>query len=100
MSRRQTTKEDVRAIIALFNMGHTMKEILNETAICFHSVKRLNKEYRYIGRRSLPIAKPKTGRPKIITHRTVDVVNRLVNSQPSITVKEINRNILQHISCL
>ncbi|KAK7018696.1 hypothetical protein SK128_026495, partial [Halocaridina rubra] len=101
MSRRQTTKEDVRAIIALFNMGHTMKQISRETAGCFRSVKRLTKEYQDTGRRSLPIAKPKTGRPKIITHRTRNVVKRLVDSQPSIRVKEvkeINSNILQHIS--
>ncbi|KAK7076400.1 hypothetical protein SK128_024786, partial [Halocaridina rubra] len=101
MSRRQTTKEDVRAITALFNMGHTMKDISRETSFCLHSVQCLTKEYWDIGRRSLPVAKPKTGRTKIITQRIVNVVKRLVDTQPSITakeVKEINSNILQNIS--
>ncbi|KAK7071603.1 hypothetical protein SK128_008603, partial [Halocaridina rubra] len=57
--------------------------------------------YRDTGRQSLPVAKPKTGRPKIITQRTVNVVKRLVDTQPSITAKEvqeINSNNLQHLS--
>ncbi|KAK7081848.1 hypothetical protein SK128_025919, partial [Halocaridina rubra] len=58
-------------------------------------------EYQDTDQRSLPVAKPETGRPKIITQRTVNVVKRRVDIQPSITakeVKEINSNILQHAS--
>lgn len=61
LSRRQTTK-DVRAIIAFFNKGVTMKEIAMETGVCLRSVQRLTEQYCDTGHRCLPIAKLRTWR--------------------------------------
>lgn len=101
MSRRQTTKEDVRAVIALFNKGHSMREISAETGVCLRSVQRLTQQYRDTGCQSLPSAKPKTGRRKMINPRTVNVLKRQVDTHPSITaraVKETNSNLLGQVS--
>lgn len=101
MSRRQTTKEDVRAVIALFNKGHSMKEISTETGVCLRSVQRLTQQYRDTGCQSLPAAKPKTGRRKMINPRTVNVLKRQVDTHPSITaraVKETNSSLLGQAS--
>ena len=101
MPRRQTSSEDVAAIIAMFNTGHTLKEISSETGVCLRSVQRLTKEYRDAGDGNLPVAKPKTGRHRIITPRTLSIIKREVDSQPSITAKEVkerNTSLLRNVS--
>ena len=101
MPRRQTTSEDVRAVIALFNKGHSTKEISSETGVCLRSVQRITQQYRDTGGQCLPAAKPKACRRKIIKPRTVNVLKRQVDTYPSITaraVKEINSILLGQVS--
>lgn len=97
MLGRQTIK-DVRAVIAFFNKGHSIKEISTETELCFRGVQRLTQQYRDTEHQSLPAVKP--SRRKMINPKTVNV-ERQVDTHPSIkarAVKETNSNLPEYCS--
>ena len=101
MSRRVTTKEDVAAVIALYKADHDTKFISEQTGVGVRVVQNLIKRFREEGEDALPAPKPKTGRPKLVSPRTLKVISRQVKAEPFLTarqVKEKNPGLLSHCS--
>ncbi|KAG7172092.1 putative winged helix-turn-helix domain containing protein 6 [Homarus americanus] len=101
MSRRVTTREDIAAVIALYKANHVPRQISARTGVGLRVVQNLVKRFRELGEDVLPSPLPKSGRPKLLSPRTLKVISRQVRSNPSLTardVKERNPCLLSHIS--
>ncbi|KAG7167265.1 putative Transposase-containing protein 20 [Homarus americanus] len=101
MSRRVTTRDDIAAVIALYKANHVLKEISAQTGVALRVVQNLVKRFRDLGEDELPAPLPKSGRPKLLSPRTLEVISRQVRSNPSLTaheVKERNPRLLSHVS--
>ena len=102
MLRRQTSKEDIRAAIAVFNKGHSMKEISTAArVVCTAAASHPATPWHRMSD-SLPAAKLMTGGRKLISPRTFSVLKRQVDTHSSITasiVKETNSNLLGQGKC-
>ena len=101
MSRRSTTKEDIKAVITLYKAKHKVSEIVTLTGMCKRSVQRFIKKFKDSDETLTPVPKPKTGRPKLISRRTGKVLNRQVSRNPRSTareLKETNPHLLGNVS--
>ncbi|KAG7171129.1 putative Transposase-containing protein 15 [Homarus americanus] len=101
MSRRVTTRDDIAAVIALYKANHVLREISAQTGVALRVVQNLVKRFRDLGEDELPAPLPKSGRPKLLSPRTLKVISRQVRSNPSLTareVKERNPRLLSHVS--
>ncbi|KAG7163409.1 putative Transposase-containing protein 5 [Homarus americanus] len=101
MSRRVTTRDDIAAVIALYKANHVLREISAQTGVALRVVQNLVKRFRDLGEDELPAPLPKSGRPKLLSPRTLKVISRQVRSSPSLTareVKERNPCLLSHVS--
>ncbi|KAG7170169.1 hypothetical protein Hamer_G012421 [Homarus americanus] len=73
----------------------------NNTGVALRVVQNLVKCFRELGEDVLPAPLPKSGRPKLLSPRTLKVTSRQVQSNPSLTareVKERNPRLLSHVS--
>ncbi|KAG7169820.1 Helicase POLQ-like 2, partial [Homarus americanus] len=100
MSRRVTTRDDIVAVIALYKVNHVLREISAQTGVALRVVQNVVKHFRDLGEDKLPAPLPKSGRPKLLSPRTLKVISRQVRSNPSLTareVKERNPRLLSHV---
>ncbi|KAG7155051.1 Transposable element Tcb1 transposase-like 7 [Homarus americanus] len=103
MSRRVITRDDIAAVIALYKANHVLREISAQTGVALQVVQNLVKRFRDLGEDELPAPLPKSGRPKLLSPRTLKVISRQVRSNPSLTareVKERNPRLLCHVSLI
>ncbi|KAG7163142.1 Ubiquinone biosynthesis protein COQ9-like [Homarus americanus] len=101
MSRRVTARDDIAAVIALYKANHVLREISAQTGVALRVVQNLVKRFCDLGEDELPAPLPKSGRPKLLSPRTLKVISRQVRSNPSLTaheVKERNPRLLSHVS--
>lgn len=101
MAYRTLKPCDVTRIIALYKAGINNKEISRQTAINLRSVQRVICRFKEDGERLEPKPKPKSGRPRKFTERTLNSIKRQDNIQPSITAREIkdrNPRLLGNVS--
>ncbi|KAG7157859.1 putative Transposase-containing protein 21, partial [Homarus americanus] len=99
--KRVTTRDDIAAVIALYKANHVLREISAQTGVALRVVQNLVKRFRDLGEDELPAPLPKSGRPKLLSPRTLKVISRQVRSNPSLTareVKERNPRLLSHVS--
>ena len=82
MSRRSTTKEDIKAVITLYKAKHKVSEIVTLTVMCKRSVQCFIKKFKDSDETLTPVPKPKTGRSKLISRRTSKVLDRQVSHNP------------------
>ncbi|KAG7174513.1 putative Transposase-containing protein 18, partial [Homarus americanus] len=97
MSRRVTTIDDIAAVIALYKANRVLREISAQTGVALRVVQNLVKRFRDLGEDELPAPLPKSGRPKLLSPRTLNVISRQVLSNPSLTAREKSR-LLSHVS--
>lgn len=88
MARRQTTHDDTTAIITLVKAGHSLPDISRQTSVPLRTVQRLVKRFREEGAQDIPVRRPRSGRPRIVSPRTVRVLQRQVEHSPKKTARE------------
>ncbi|KAG7165639.1 putative Transposable element Tcb1 transposase-like 10, partial [Homarus americanus] len=81
MSRRVTTRVDITAVIALYKANHELRDISAQTGVRLRVVHKLVKSYRELGEDMLPFPLPKSGRPKLLSLRTLEVISRQINTR-------------------
>ena len=89
MSRKVTTKEDVVAVIALYKAEHDTGFISSQTGVSVRVVQKLIKRFREEGEVEIPAPRPKTGRPKLVSPRSLKVMERQIKVDPSLTARQL-----------
>ncbi|KAG7158712.1 hypothetical protein Hamer_G011380 [Homarus americanus] len=89
MSRMVTTRDDIAAVIALYKANHVLREISAQTGVALRVVQNLVKRFRDLGEEEFPAPLPKSGRPKLLSPRTLKDISRQVRSNPSLTAREV-----------
>lgn len=101
MSRRVTSRDDVVAVISLYKRGHELKHIAAQTGVNLRCVQKLVKRFKEEGEEDIPVPKPRSGRPRLISPRSLKVIARQVETSPSLTAREIkekNPHLLSSVS--
>ncbi|KAG7172016.1 putative Transposase-containing protein 2, partial [Homarus americanus] len=91
MSRRVTTRDDIAAVIALYKANHVLREVSAQTGVALRVVQNLVKRFRDLGEDELPAPLPKSGRPKLLSPRTLKVISRQVR-------ETLPPRLLSHVS--
>ncbi|KAG7171586.1 putative Transposase-containing protein 17, partial [Homarus americanus] len=100
MSRR-VTRDDIAAVIALYKANHVLREISAQTGVALRVVQNFVKHFRDLGVEESTTPLPKSGRPKLLSPRTLKVISRQVRSNPTLTAREVrerNPRLLSHVS--
>ncbi|KAG7156846.1 hypothetical protein Hamer_G031379 [Homarus americanus] len=101
MSGRVPARDDIAAVIALYKAKHELIDISAQTGVGLHVVQKLVKRYRELRENMLPAPLPKSGRPKLLSPRTLKVISRQAKSNPTLTSREVKERspcLLSHIS--
>ncbi|KAG7156164.1 hypothetical protein Hamer_G024084 [Homarus americanus] len=101
MSRGLTTRDDIAAMIALYKANNELRDFSAQTGVGLRVVQKLVKRYRELGEDVLPAPLPKSGRPKLLSARTLEVISRQVKSNPALTAREVkgrNPRLVSHVS--
>ncbi|KAG7153450.1 hypothetical protein Hamer_G019506 [Homarus americanus] len=101
MSRRVTTRDDIAAVIALYKANHELRDISAQTGVGLCVVQKLVKCYRELREDVLPAPLPKSGRPKLLSPRTLTVISCQVETNPAFTAREVrerNPRLLSQVS--
>jgi len=101
MARRVTTKQDISAVVSLYKGGKKTPEIVEITQLHERTVQRLIAKFQENGENYDPVPKPRSGRPRLVSKRSLGVVRRQVEANPRLTARELkesNPNILGGVS--
>lgn len=89
-SGKEITHEQMVAIVTLYNAGHTVREISEYSGVKIRSVQRWLKRYRETGDAAiLPVPRPRPGRPKVVSPRTVNILKRQVERSPRKNARQV-----------
>ena len=101
MPKSQLSREEHGMVIGLHSGGSSNREIADQTGINIRTIQRLVKRFKEEGGTDIPAPKPKPGRPRKVSKKTLRVIKRQLVSQPSLTAKEIkekNPRLLADVS--
>ena len=93
--------DQIAAITALCQAGHSNKEICTITGVSKRSVQRWTKKFRDSLTGEVQLQGKTTGRPRKFGPRTLNITKRQVDLEPSLStrkLKEMNPDILSHVS--
>ena len=93
--------DNIAAVVALYRGGKTMKEITAITGVGQRTVYRWVKRYKDGGETSNPVHKPRSGRGRKVSQRTLSIIKREVERDPHLTAKalrEKNPTVLGDVS--
>ncbi|KAG7173588.1 hypothetical protein Hamer_G020223 [Homarus americanus] len=89
MSRRVNTRDDIAAVIALYKANHELRNTSALAGVGLHGVQKLVKRYCELGEDMLPASLPKSGGPKFLFPRTLEVISPQVKSNPALTTRKV-----------
>lgn len=89
MSTRVTSGDDIVAVISLYKGGHELKQIAAQSGVGLRSVQKMVKRFKEEGEEDIPVPKRRTGRPKLISPRSLKVTSRQLKTSPFLTAREI-----------
>ena len=98
---KELKEADLAVIATLYRCGKSNKEISQETGISSRSVQHWMKRFREAGSGEIPTTTKYPGRPRLVSSRTVRLVQRQVEKNPHITsweLKEKNPKLLGKVS--
>lgn len=88
-SKPPTTSDDISAIVALLNGGHSNQEISNITGVKLRTVQRWVKRYRDGGEVLTPTHRKRVGMTRKTSARTLNIIKRQTDCNPRVTAKEL-----------
>ena len=92
---------DVAKVAALSKAGHDNRFISNQTGIKMRTVQRWILKLRDSPDGELPLHRPRSGRPKKTSQRTLNIIRRQVEANPTLTsrvIKNTNPDILGNVT--
>ena len=101
MKYKTLTPGEVEQVIALHKAGIVVKDIARQTRVKVRTVQRLIKRFKDEGGVCAPHPKPKAGRPRKVSQRTIKVMKRHLAATPKLTarqLKEKNPHLLADVS--
>ena len=93
--------DQIAAIAALYQAGHKNLEISTQTGINLRTVQSWTKKYRESPNGDVQLQKKQPGRPKLTGPRTLNILKRQVDIEPSVSarqLKERNTALLSTVS--
>ena len=101
MGKASNLKPDqIAAITALCKAGHENKYISELTGISLRSVQRWTKKFKDSVDGNVHLQKNPPGRPRKLSPYTLNLLKRVVDNEPSITVRQIREqnDCVAHVS--
>ena len=93
--------DQIAAITALCQAGHKNHEISTQTGINIRTVRSWTKKFRDSPNGEVQLQKKQPGRPRLTGPRTLNILRRQVDAEPSISarqLKERNSRLLSTVS--
>lgn len=93
MGKHKDLKQEVIAqIVGLHKAGHPTREIVREVGVCERSVRNWVKKFKDGGGVELPGTKVRVAKPRTYTQRTLTVIKRQLEINPTLTARSIKEN--------
>ena len=89
--KKQISSDQLAVISTLVNMGKKNKEIAQTTRIPLRTVQCWDKRARESGTHAPTVRKPRPGKKRKLSNRTLALIRRQIDAKPSLTARQIKK---------